>query len=187
MSENFENDIRGTSGKGTGGLKSCGKSEDYVAELLFTPPSASGSSLAVARAHVESCPACLDEFAGLRSTMAVMDEWSAPDPTPYFDTRLMARLRSEQAASPAGWFERVKARILFGSNMHLRPLAAGVLALMLVAGGGTFAGINMHQKAIPAESATVHDLQNLDGNAQVFQQLDSLDQNDNDADDPSTL
>jgi hypothetical protein len=187
MSEIMKNDTTGTTGKVTGEMKSCGRTEEYVAELFLKPHSAADASLAVARAHVESCPACLDELAGLRSTMAVMDEWSAPDPTPYFDTRLMARLRSEQAAAPAGWFERVKARILFSSNMHLRPIAAGVLALMLVAGGGTFAGINMHQKAVPAESATVHDLQDLDGNAQVFQQLDSLDQNDNDADDPSTL
>lgn len=186
MSEIMKNDTRGTGGKGSG-LQSCGKNGEYVAELLLTRDSASDASLSVARAHVESCPVCMDELVELRSTMGVMDVWSAPDPTPYFDTRLMARLRSEQAAPPAGWLERVKARFLFGSNMNLRPVAAGVLALMLVAGGGTFAGITLHQKAVPAESATVHDLQNLDRNDQLFQQLDTLDQNDNDADDPSTL
>ncbi|HEY0796519.1 MAG TPA: hypothetical protein VGD64_12130 [Acidisarcina sp.] len=198
MSKMIENDIRGAGEMGIGGVKSCEKSEEYLAELLLTPEGASSNlgggtsdaSLSAARAHVESCPICVKELAELHSTMALLDEWSAPDPTPYFATKLLARLRSEQAAAPAGWFERVKARMLFGSNMQLRPIAAGVLAIMLVAGGGTFSVLSMHQKAIPAESATVHDLQNLDGNAQVFQQLDSLDQhdqNDNDADDPSTL
>lgn len=182
--ENMKRETTGTRDLKARDLKTCGKSGEYVAELLIAPESAS----AAARAHVEGCAACVEELAELRATMGVMDAWSAPDPTPYFDTKLMARLRSEQAAAPAGWLERLKARVLFTSNRQLRPIAAGALALMLVAGGGTFAGINLHQKmTAPAESATVHDLQNLDGNAQVFQQLDSLDQSDNDTDDPSTL
>jgi len=164
-------------------MKGCGKTGENVAELLLTPESAP----AAVREHVESCSACNKELEALRKTMAVMDEWAAPEPSPYFDTRLRARLRDEQSAPPAGWWERIVARLRFGTDMHLRPIAAGALAIMLVAGGGTFAGINMHQKAVTPESATVRDLQNLDGNAQVFQQLDTLDQNDDDPDDGSSL
>jgi hypothetical protein len=152
------------------------RGSEYLADLLFAPESASAAT----RAHVESCAACSRELAELRSTMMLMEEWSAPGPSAYFDTKLLARLRSEQSAPPAGWWERVRARILFGPNMHLRPIAAGVMAVILLAGGGTFAGITMLHKTAPAESATVNDLQNLDGNAQVFQQLDTLDQNDDD-------
>ncbi|HEY0758253.1 MAG TPA: hypothetical protein VGD59_03250 [Acidisarcina sp.] len=159
----------------------CGRGSEHLADMLLAPESVP----AAARAHVETCAPCREELTELQATMAAMDDWTAPDPTPYFNTRLMARLRSEQAAAPASLWERVRARILFGSNMQLRPFAAGALALMLVAGGGTFAGLNMHQKAAVQESAAVHDLQNLDGNAQVFQQLDSLDQTDNDADSSS--
>ena len=161
----------------------CGKNNEKLADLLFEPESVP----AAVHAHVGECPECREEVAGLRATMSLMDAWKAPDPTPYFDTRLRARLRAEQAAAPAGWFERLRARLLFGPNMHLRPIAAGALAVVLLAGGGTFAGLNMHTAVVtPQESATVHDLQNLDGNAQVFQQLDALDQNDNDADDSSS-
>jgi len=47
--------------------------------------------------------------------------------------------------------------------------------MVLAVGGGTFALLD-HQ-AVPAAqtSATVRDLQSYDGNAQLFQQLSSLD------------
>lgn len=166
-------------GSGRSGVKNvCGSSDEHLLDLLVTPESVP----AAVREHVAGCAACREELAGLRSTMALLDDWSAPDPSPYFDTRLLARLRAEQAAPRAGWFERIRARVLFGSDLQLRPIAAGALAIMLVAGGGTFAGLNMLQKAPPPESATVHDLQNLDGNAQVFQQLSAMDQSDDDSD-----
>jgi hypothetical protein len=82
----------------------------------------------------------------------------------------------------------MRARLLYGSNLHLRPVAAGALALLLMMGGGT--AFWMQQSAprpTPQESATVHDLQLLDGNAQVYQQLNSLDADlDDDSGNPST-
>ena len=41
--------------------------------------------------HLESCAACADELNAMRSTMALLDEWQAPEPSPYFDVRLQAR------------------------------------------------------------------------------------------------
>jgi hypothetical protein len=113
--------------------------------------------------------------------MGLMDEWHAPEPSPYFDSRMSARLREEQRAEPAGFFERMKARILFGSNMHLRPVAAGALALLLIVGGGTYAGLmTSHSTPAARASAVVEDLKSLDENAQILQQLNSLDQSDQD-------
>ena len=85
-----------------------------------------------------------------------------------------ARLRQ------AGFLERMRARLVFGSNLHLRPLAAGALALLLLIGGGTYAGFEGlgHSTAPVAASATVKDLQSFDENAQVFQQMNSLDEPD---------
>jgi hypothetical protein len=160
-------------------MMNCRKIQSNMATLLFEPE----SMPADVRTHVETCPECSRELRELEATMHLLDDWSAPEPTPYFDARMAALLREEKQAPPAGFLERVKARLLFGSNMHLRPLAAGALALLIAVGGGTYAGFfaNGNHPQAAQDSATVRDLQSLDGNAVVFQQLDSLDQPDDDS------
>jgi hypothetical protein len=158
----------------------CRKIESNVADLLFEPDSVPAS----VKAHVEACADCTRELAELRVTMSLMNAWEAPEPSPYFDTRLHARLREERSAAPAGLMERFRARLLFGSNMHLRPIAATALTVLLAIGGATYAGF-LGSSHKPQTSAAVGDLQSLDKNQQVFQQLDSLDQDDDDSDAPS--
>jgi hypothetical protein len=149
----------------------CKATRTELADLLLDPAAASPA----ARQHLASCAACRAELEGLQATMLAMDAWEAPEPSPYFDTRLAARLREEKANPPASLWERLHARLIYGSNLHLRPVAAGALALLLMAGGGTAFWVQQSQPSLPRESATVHDLQLLDGNAQVYQQLNSLD------------
>jgi hypothetical protein len=133
------------------------------------------------RKHVEDCRECSQELAALESAMLALDAWEAPEPSPFFEARMAARLRSERDAPPAGFFERLRARLLYSNNMHMRPVAAGALALLLLIGGGTWVGVmNTTQPASP--SAAVRDLQSLDENSQVFQQLNTLDQQDDDSD-----
>src|SRR5271166_2035480 len=157
----------------------CRKIESNVADLLLAPDSVS----AAVKAHVEACADCSRELTELRTTMSFLDEWQAPEPSPFFDTRLGARLREERAAAPAGLFERIRARMLFGSNMHLRPIAATALTVALAVGGATYAGfVELGHKT--QMSATVGDLQSLDKNQQLFQQLDTLDQDDDDSNAP---
>ena len=58
------------------------------------------------REHLQACALCAAQLQEFRQTMALMDEWEAPEPSPYFDTRLEARLREEKAAEAArgrGW------------------------------------------------------------------------------------
>ena len=62
----------------------------------------------------------------------------------------------------------------------MQPLMAAALAVILLAGGGTYADLSWQAAHQNRESATLQDLQSLDGNAQVFQQLDSVDQADQD-------
>ena len=133
------------------------------------------------RKHVEDCPECRQEVAALESTMLVLDAWEAPEPSPFFEARMAARLRAERDAPPAGFFERLRARMLYSSNLHLRTVAAGALVLLLLIGGGTYVGVmSTNQPSNP--SATVRDLQSLDENSEVFQQLNTLDQQDDDSD-----
>jgi anti-sigma factor RsiW len=150
---------------------SCRKMNSHLADLLLDPQSVSAES----HRHVETCDECRQELAELRQAMSLMDEWAAPEVTPFFDAKLLARLRAEQQAAPASFLERMRARFLFGSSLRMQPIMAGALAIVILAGGGTYADLELRATQ-PQESATVHDLQSLDGNAQVFQQLDSVDQ-----------
>ncbi|MGC2164088.1 MAG: hypothetical protein WA634_19480 [Silvibacterium sp.] len=137
---------------------------------------------AAVRAHVEQCTDCSRELAALETTMQTLDGWEGVEPSPFFDARMAARMREARAAQPSGFLERIRERLLYGSNLHLRPLAAGALAVMLLIGGGTYAGFEGLHPATPvAASATVRDLQSLDENAQVFQEMNSLDQTDGDS------
>jgi anti-sigma factor RsiW len=47
--------------------------------------------------HIASCDDCAAHLRDLVKTMALLDEWQAPEPSPYFDTRINARLRAEMA------------------------------------------------------------------------------------------
>jgi hypothetical protein len=161
----------------------CKATKAQLADLLLDPAAAAPA----AREHVAACADCSRELRELEATMLAMDSWEAPEPTPYFDTRLMARLREEKENAPASLWERMRARLLYGSNLEFRPIAAGALALLLMIGGGTAVWVQHGaQPPTPHESAIVHDLQLLDGNAQVYQQLSSLDADQDDSSsDPS--
>jgi hypothetical protein len=60
--------------------------------------------------------------------------------------------------------------------MHVRPLAAMALTVVLLLGGGTYLGItDWDQTAAPSgQPAVVHDLQTLDSNAQLLDQMEAL-------------
>lgn len=159
----------------------CQDCKSALPDLLLDP---AASSNVAARAHLESCAACNQEFKSIEATFALLDTWQAPEPSAYFDQKLAVRLREAQAASPAGWFERVKSRLLFNTGRQFRPALAGALALILLVGGGTFADLSgFHHSATPQVSATVNDLQILDKNDQALQTMDQLLQDDNSSDD----
>jgi len=135
------------------------------------------------QAHIESCAQCAQELKAMQATFALLDTWKAPEPSPYFDQKLAVRLREEQAVAPAGWFEKLKARLLFSTGRQLRPALAGSLALILLVGGGTVANLTEFSHPVPQASAAVQDLQILDKNDQALQTMDQLLQDDTPADD----
>ena len=150
----------------------CPEMNKHLAESVFESRPLADE----ARKHIAECAGCAAELASLESTWKLLDEWQAPEPSAFFDAKLYGRLRVEQTTAPASFFERAKAWLLYSSNLHMRPLAAGALATVLVVGGGTFALLDYQPAASVAQtSATVRDLQSFDGNAQMFQQLNALD------------
>lgn len=118
--------------------------------------------------------------------MQLLDAWEAPEPSPYFLTRLGARMREEREAAPAGWFAgaiaRLRATVAYGPGLHARPLAAIALTVMLLVGGGAYLGITdwmQPPQQSGRDAAVVHDLQTLDSNAQVLDQMEALTSNQN--------
>jgi hypothetical protein len=150
----------------------CTGMEAELANLLLDPAAAP----AKVRVHVEQCVSCQGELAELQATMALLDTWESPEPSPYFLTRLDARMREERQAEPEGWFARLRDRLTFGPSMHVRPLAAMAMAVVLLVGGGAYLGINdMDQTAATiGQPAVVHDLQTLDNNAQLLDQMEAM-------------
>lgn len=152
-------------------------------DLLLDPAAVPAST----RQHVDGCAACratIDrELAAHRSTIELLDHWGAPELSPYFSSRMTALLREEQARPRAGMWERLRSWVLL-SNLHMKPMAgAAALGVLLAIGGGAYLDLNQSQPTppIPQASATVRDLQSLDENAQVFQQMSSLDAGDGDS------
>jgi hypothetical protein len=114
--------------------------------------------------------------------MRLLEDWSAPEVTPYFESRMAALLREEQQRPRAGVIERVRSWMLL-TNLHMKPMAGvAALGLLLAIGGGAYVDLTQSQPApVPQASATVRDLQSLDDNAQIFQQMNSLDAGDSDS------
>jgi hypothetical protein len=145
----------------------------HLADLLLDHQSVS----ALAQDHVTSCAHSASELASMESTMRLLDQWQAPDPGAFFDARLGVRLRMEKASARAGFLERLRARVLYSSALHVRPWATEAAVTLLIIGAGTPALLNNQTQPVET-SVALRDLQWYDGNVQVIQQLSSLDSDD---------
>jgi len=128
--------------------------------------------------HLSGCGACTGKLEEFRQTMALLDEWQAPEPSPYFDVRLQARLREEMAKPQGGWMAWFR-----------RPVLAAALTVLLGVGVGLFFAKNggiykpvgdviavNDASAQPAEPGTaVSDLQALEKNHELYSDFDLLD------------
>ncbi|MGI4854325.1 MAG: hypothetical protein ACRYF4_09805 [Janthinobacterium lividum] len=127
--------------------------------MLFNPKSTSSVS---------------DEQA-MQQVMALLDEWKAPEPSPWFDSRMMARFREEQRRPPEGLFARLREQWFFTGQSVMKPLMIAAMALLVMAGGGSYWQLShLHATQAPVVSATVQDLQVLDNNDQAIQEMDQL-------------
>jgi len=126
--------------------------------------------------HLENCGACAEELKAMRSTMALLDEWQTPEPSPYFDMRLQARLREEMAKPQAGWLQWFRRPVLAAALTVLLGVGVG---LYFTQGGGI---INLGQEhgqettiTEPALGTAESDLQTLENNHDLYADFDLLD------------
>ncbi len=128
--------------------------------------------------HVRACSACAAELAALRRTMALLDEWHAPEPSPYFDARMRARLRDE-AAAPRTWRARLAEAVSPFTVAGRRTALAATMAVLMVTGVALFQTshpLTPRETPVAAQPGTaVADLQALDKNHDLFTDFDLLD------------
>jgi anti-sigma factor RsiW len=104
-------------------------------------------------AHVSQCSRCTAELNSLRNTMALLDEWEAPEPSPYFLTRMRAHLKEEREKAPVSrWVAWLR-----------RPVLAVSLATLLAAGGLTYRLVQIQSSPGP-DNGAVADIESLDKN-----------------------
>jgi len=144
------------------------KDEIFEAALSGAAP---GESV---KAHISTCDACEREFQSLRSTMDVLDTWTAPEPSPYFDVRLQARLR-ELKEEPQGFFARWMEKVGV-HHLTWKPVAASVFALVMAVGVYVeMPGTRGRKQPVVQAECPVIDLQALDKNQQILSELQDLD------------
>jgi anti-sigma factor RsiW len=150
----------------------CEKLRPELMEAVLSGPEAMSPE---AQEHVRSCAACAHELASFGATMALLEEWEAPEPSPYFNSRLMARVREEAAATPRDWFAWLR-----------RPIAVAVAAVLVAVGVSMLEIDHWNQQRnivanndgvvrVSAPGTAVGDLQYLDKNADLFSEFDALD------------
>lgn len=123
--------------------------------------------------HLASCTSCTEKLKGMRATMSLLDEWQVPEPSPYFDTRLQARLREEMAKPQAGWL-----------HWFRRPVLAAALTVIMGVGIGLYFARSSGRVQPPTQAVdqvpegpgtAVNDLQTLDKNQDLYADFDLLD------------
>jgi hypothetical protein len=125
--------------------------------------------------HLENCAACAEQLKAMRATMALLDEWKTPEPSPYFDVRLQARLREELAKPQTGWMYWFR-----------RPVLAAALTVLMGVGVGLFftRGSGIYNRPpdsisdnfnVPEPGSAVSDLQALDQNHEMYSDFELLD------------
>ena len=144
----------------------CHEAREQMLEMM------SGENPSQAAAHLRGCEACSKELASLRSTMALLDEWTAPEPSPYFDAKLRARLQSEPERA-RGWQRWI------APLTGWKPAMAVALATMMVVGISVY---KTPTQPPPTDAAViiqpgtaVSDLQKLDKNQELYASFDLLD------------
>jgi len=165
-------------------MMDCTKIRTELADLLLDPEHAS----ALVLKHVKGCAGCKAELDELKQVMGLLDGWQTPEPSPFFMTRMEARLRAEREAEPAGWLARtllnLRNGLSYGPRPQVRPVAAMALTVLMLVGSGAYMGLtdwNPAPPPAPVQTAVVDDLRTMDSNQQVLDRLESLSDSDDDS------
>ncbi|HKS72869.1 MAG TPA: hypothetical protein VJQ82_06695 [Terriglobales bacterium] len=141
---------------------------DEIRELMPDLAAGLDAPTAETKEHLRTCGECARTLEEFRQTMALLDQWEAPEPSPYFDTRLQARLREEMAKQPSGFMQWFR-----------KPVLAISFAVVMIA---SVTVLRLNSPDRPKTMVTnvepgtaVGDLQALDKNHDLYSDFDVLD------------
>jgi anti-sigma factor RsiW len=143
-----------------------------IRELMPDLAAGAGAATSETDQHLRRCEECAGKLEEFRKTMVLLDEWQAPEPSPYFDVRLKARLREEREKPALGWLHWIR-----------RPALAVSLAAIMVLGISLFRGDGVVRHVTVRDAANIQvqpgtavgDLQALDNNHDLYSDFDVLD------------
>jgi len=124
--------------------------------------------------HLAGCGVCAGKLEEFKQTMALLDEWQAPEPSPYFDVRLQARLREEMAKPQVGWLAWFRRPVLAAALTVLMGVGVG---LFLTQGSGIYKSDNGELAVNESQQpgTAVSDLQALEKNHDLYSEFELLD------------
>jgi hypothetical protein len=148
--------------------------DEHIRELLDAAPLATlgAEELAAARAHADVCEECGRAFGSAQAASAMLKARAAEvfEPSPFFQTRVLAALRERRAAEE-GW---TLARLWKSAGLLVSSMAATVAALVVL----TFVAPSEPAVAQPAPSATPYTAESLllddddaDGGQMTYEQV----------------
>ena len=124
--------------------------------------------------HLAGCGACAGKLEEFKQTMALLDEWQAPEPSPYFDVRLQARLREEIAKPQTGWLAWFRRPVLAAALTVLIGVGLGLFFMknsgFYNSGAGEIAVVEAQEPG-----TAVSDLQALEKNHDLYSNFELLD------------
>jgi hypothetical protein len=160
----------------------CNQARDRFIEFTHTGDTPNSASPELS-AHLSVCTECAKLLRALEKTMSAMDEWTAPEASPYFNTRLQARLaevKREEALAPVGILAWLR-KPAFGLPVW-QPMVAGAFAVALAVGASLYGGPRVNSNLsttanhpVAEVSAAVNDLQKLEKNQDLYSDFDLLD------------
>jgi hypothetical protein len=127
--------------------------------------------------HLAGCGVCAGKMEEFRKTMALLDEWKTPEPSPYFDVRLQARLREEMAKPQAGWLAWLRRPVLASALTVLMGIGIG---LFFTKSDGMYGSRDneiaiVDQIQVSEPGTAVSDLKALEKNHDLYSDFDLLD------------
>ena len=146
----------------------CEKFRDELMEVVLSGPEADSPSM---QEHLRSCARCAGELVSLQQTMVLLDEWQAPEPSPYFSSRLHARLREEAALPARSWLAWLRRPVAAAAAAVLIAVGAGLLEIGRITHDFNTLATNDGVIRPGAPGSAVSDLQYLDKNADLFSRI----------------
>lgn len=150
---------------------------EEIKDMMLDVAAGAGEATSAMNEHLRGCTDCMEKFVGMQQTMALLDEWQVPEPSPYFDTRFAARMREERAKPQrAAWLSWFRAPVLAGALALVLTMIGGVNWFSSRDNGSQGPKGSVSQATVAAPPGTaVGDLQELEKDEDMYANYDILD------------